>query len=183
MAPACQIPTVDTPDLILRGYREADFDAIAAFGASERARFVGGPHDRWACWRSFLAGVGHWGLRGFGMWVVEHRSSGQVAGRVGMILNDGWHEPELGWHIYDGFEGLGLAFQAAHAARAYAAQHQGLDQVISYINAENSRSVRLAHRLGATLERDTELLGQPCQIFRHPAVADITAPGASERQA
>ncbi|MDX1785487.1 MAG: GNAT family N-acetyltransferase [Roseovarius sp.] len=170
--PEIAIPTIDTPDLILRGYRESDFGAVAAFGGSERARFVGGPHDRWTCWRAFLAGVGHWALRGYGMWIVEHRASGQVAGRVGMILNDGWVEPELAWHIYDGFEGRGLAYQAAQAARCYAARHQGLDRVISYINAENTRSIRLAHRLGAQFESEGELLGQPCQIYRHPAMGD-----------
>ncbi len=172
-ASATSIPVIDTPDLILRGYRESDFDAIADFGRSERSRFVGGPHDRWACWRAFLAGMGHWTLRGYGMWMVEHRESGRIAGRIGMILNDGWHEPELGWHIFDGFEGKGLAYQATHAARLYAARHQGLDQVISYIDAQNVRSIRLAHRLGAQFERDVELLGTPCQIFRHPAVGDI----------
>ena len=89
-APA--IPVIETAELILRGYRESDFEAVAAFGASERARFVGGPHDRWSSWRAFLAGIGHWCLRGYGMWMVEHRASGRVAGRVGMILNDGWDE-------------------------------------------------------------------------------------------
>ncbi|RKF12899.1 N-acetyltransferase [Roseovarius spongiae] len=168
--PLVAIPVVETPDLLLRGYRESDFDAIADFGCSERARFVGGPHDRWACWRAFLAGMGHWVLRGYGMWVVEHRETGRVAGRVGMILNDGWHEPELGWHIFDGFEGQGYAYQAAYAARAYAARHQGLDGVISYIDAGNTRSLRLAERLGASFEREATLLGAPCRIYRHPTV-------------
>lgn len=168
-APRPDIPVIQTQDLILRGYREDDFEALAAFGASPRAGFVGGPHDRWASWRAFLAGVGHWALRGFGMWVVEHRETGRVAGRVGMILNDGWHEPELGWHIYDGFEGRGYAYQSTRAARHHAARHMGLDRVISYIDAQNIRSIRLAHRLGATFEREAILLGNPCQIFRHPS--------------
>ncbi|MCZ4352587.1 GNAT family N-acetyltransferase [Roseovarius aestuarii] len=163
------IPIIQTKDLILRGYLESDFDAVAAFCKSPRSKFVGGPHDRWTCWRAFLAGVGHWTLRGFGMWIVEHRETGRVAGRVGMILNDGWQEPELGWHMYDGFEGRGYAHQSVKAARDYAARHQGLDRVISYIHAQNVRSVRLAHRLGAAFERDVTLLGHPCQIYRHPS--------------
>lgn len=162
------VPRIETEDLILRGYCELDFDAMAAFGASPRAAFVGGPQTRWDCWRAFMAGIGHWVLRGYGMWMIEHRESGKVAGRVGMIYNDGWDEPELGWHIYDGFEGRGLAYQATLAARSYAARHQGLDGVISYIDADNTRSIRLAKRLGAWFERDTTLLGQVCQIWRHP---------------
>ncbi|QFT94794.1 hypothetical protein FIU86_18225 [Roseovarius sp. THAF9] len=165
------IPVLQTEDLILRGYDETDFEAFAAFGTSDRASFVGGPHTRWDSWRAFMAAIGHWALRGYGMWMIEHRESRVIAGRVGMILNDGWDEPELGWHIYDGFEGKGYAYQAALAAREHAARYFGLDGVISYIDATNARSIRLADRLGAQHERDGTLLGKPCQVWRHPRVA------------
>lgn len=170
MSAADFIPVINTDTLILRGYRETDFYPFAAFAASERSRFVGGPQDRHAAWRSFMAAIGHWALRGYGMWMVEHRESQQVAGRVGVILNDGWHEPELGWHIYDGFEGKGLAFEACVAARTYAAQHFGINPLMSYIDAGNTRSVRLAERLGCEFERDVEVVGNPCQLWRHPMV-------------
>ena len=162
------IPVLETRDLILRGYRESDFPAFAAFAASERSRFVGGPQSRHDSWRSFMASIGHWALRGYGMWVIEHRDTGAMAGRVGVILNDGWHEPELGWHIYDGFEGRGFAYQACLAARAHAARHFGLNPLMSYIDAANDRSLRLARRLGCCFERDVEVVGQPCQLWRHP---------------
>ncbi|SLN28258.1 hypothetical protein PEL8287_01271 [Roseovarius litorisediminis] len=163
-------PTIYTADLILRGYVESDFDAFAAFGGSERSKFVGGPQSQWDSWRAFLAGIGHWMLRGYGMWMVEHRSSGETAGRVGMINNKGWDEPELGWHIYDGFEGKGYAYQASIAARDHAARYFGLNGVISYIDPANTRSVALARRLGAGFERVGQLLGKPCHIYRHPTL-------------
>lgn len=164
-----QIPTITTPRLILRTPREADFEAFAAFGASERAKWVGGPYSRLRSWGGFLATFGHWCLRGYGMWMVEHRDIGRTAGRVGMIFNDGWDEPELGWHMFEGFEGKGLAFEAALAARQYAAVHFGLAAPISYIDPANTRSIALAERLGATHERDGEVAGHPCRVYRHPA--------------
>lgn len=173
MTIAPHAPTIDTDDLILRGYAEPDFEAFAAFAASDRSKFVGGPQTRWESWRSFMAGIGHWMLRGYGMWMVEHRSSGQVAGRVGMINNDGWDEPELGWHIYDGFEGRGYAHQACLAARTYACENFGLDAVISYIDPINTRSLALAKRLGAVFEREGELLAKPCHIYRHPKLGGL----------
>ncbi len=169
------VPIVETKDLILRGYRETDFYAFAAFAASERSRFVGGPQGRYDSWRSFLASAGHWVLRGYGMWIVEHRETAKVAGRVGVIFNDGWHEPELGWHIYDGFEGRGLAHQACVAARDYAARHFGMDRLMSYIAHDNTRSVRLAKRLGCRYERDVEVIGKPSQLWRHPSVLEAGA--------
>ncbi|AAV96485.1 GNAT family N-acetyltransferase [Ruegeria pomeroyi] len=162
------IPVIETERLILRGPRESDFEAFAAFGASDRSRFVGGPFPRFRSWGGFLATYGHWALRGYGMWMVEERATGATAGRIGFIFNDGWDEPELGWHIFDGFEGKGYAYQAASAARAHGAQHFGLDGVISYIDPANTRSLRLAERLGAQYERDGEVAGHPCQVWRHP---------------
>ncbi len=166
---ALSIPVIETEQLILRGPEARDFEPYADFGASERSRFVGGPFSRMDAWRSFLAGLGHWALRGFGMWMVEHRATGATAGRIGMIEHDGWPEPELGWHIYDGYEGQGLAREGALAARAHAARHQGLDRVISQIAPDNTRSLALARRLGATFERDGTLLDAPVQIWRHPS--------------
>lgn len=162
------VPVLETAELVLRGYRETDFEPFAAFSASPRASFVGGPQSRWDAWRAFLAAIGHWGLRGYGMWIAEHHATGQVAGRIGVMFNDGWHEPELAWHIYDGFEGRGLAYQAALAARDHAAQHWGMVRLMSYISPDNVRSVRLAKRLGCALEREVEVLGRPCQLWRHP---------------
>ena len=169
MSLPASVPVIETEDLILRGYREADFEAFARFAASDRARFVGGPQARYDSWRSFMAGIGHGSLRGYGMWMLEHRETGEAAGRVGVIYNDGWHEPELGWHIYDGFEGRGYAYQACRAARRHAAEHLGMNAIMSYIAPDNARSLRLAQRLGCWHERDVEVLGSPCQLWRHPS--------------
>ena len=171
---ALAIPVIETERLTLRGPREADFEAFAAFGASARSAWVGGPFPRLRSWTGFLATFGHWALRGYGMWMLEDRTGGQTAGRVGMIYNDGWDEPELGWQLFDGFEGKGLAFEAAHAARNHAARHFGLDGVISYIDPANTRSVALAHRMGAARERDGTVAGKPCDVYRHPKLAELT---------
>jgi RimJ/RimL family protein N-acetyltransferase len=169
------VPVIETEDLILRGYKQEDFEPFVTFCASERSRFAGGPLERPLAWRAFMGAIGHWVFRGYGMWVLEHRATGQVAGRVGILMNDGWDEPELGWHIYDGFESKGLAYQASVACRDHAARHMGLDGVISYIDPANARSVRLAERLGAAFERDGEVNGQPCQVWRHPRIAEAGA--------
>ncbi len=162
------IPTVETDRLILRAPQESDFDAHAEFMASDRAKFIGGPQDRYQAWRGFTSTIGHWAIRGYGMWLVADKSDDTPLGRVGLIYHESWDEPELGWHIYAAAEGKGIAFEAASAARAYGAAHLGLDGVISYIDPDNTRSAALAQRLGATHERDREFFDAPCQIWRHP---------------
>lgn len=164
------IPVLRTERLILRAPQAGDMDVLAAFYASERAHFIGGPCDRFQTWTRLLSGLGHWALRGYGWWAVECRATGALAGRVGVGLHEGWDEPELGWHIYEGFEGRGYAFEAALAARRHARESWGMGPLISYIVAENHRSRALAERLGAVVEREGSVVGHPCLVYRHPAL-------------
>lgn len=162
------IPVIETERLILRGPGAEEFEAHAAFIASERSRYVGGPQDRFQAWRGFMASIGHWVLRGYGFWTAELRETGQIAGRMGFLNNDGWPEPELGWHLYDGFEGKGLASEGVRAARSYGARHFGLNGVVSFIAPDNTRSITMAERLGAVNEGPGTLLGKICTNYRHP---------------
>lgn len=162
--------TITTDRLLLRAPRESDYADCAAFMRSPRSEFVGGPmQDDFEIWRSFLSGIGHWSLRGYGMFMVE--SAGRCVGRVGVIYHAMWEEPELGWHIFEGYEGQGYATEAAAGARAWAAQVHGLGPLVSYVAPANTKSVAVAQRLGCTLEKEGTLLGRPCQIWRHPAEA------------
>jgi len=163
-------PTITTKRLTLRALRKADLDALAAFMQSARSHWVGGPQNREQTWRGLLASLGHWVMFGYGSWAIEETATGQIAGRVGVINHDSWDEPELGWAVFDGCEGKGYAFEAATAARACAARNFGLNGVISYIDPANSRSVALARRLGAAYERDGQVMGRSCHVYRHPTV-------------
>jgi len=162
------IPVIETDRLILRAPREEDFETVAEFAQSPRTEYIGGPQDRFGAWQGLLAQLGHWVLRGYGLWMIESKEAGAPVGRTGVIRHDGWPEPELGWTIFDGQEGKGYAREAAEAARLYAAEEWGFTRLISQIHPENGRSISLALRLGAQQEEETTLLGEPCLIFRHP---------------
>ncbi|MBU3028676.1 GNAT family N-acetyltransferase [Paracoccus marinaquae] len=166
-----KVPVLETGRLRLREPRLDDWDAVRAFGLSERSRYIGGPFEEWQIWTSLLAPIGHWAVRGYGFWTVEEKATGRVTGRLGVINHIDWPEPELGWQIYEGFEGKGMAYEAAMAARAHAATAMGLGPLISQIHPDNIRSRRLAERMGAVIEREGEVRGTPCLIYRHPAEA------------
>ena len=163
-------PVLETARLILRVPSEEDFETVATFMTSDRTEYLGGVvTDRWQQWRSFLATFGHWALRGYGLFQVT-LGDGTRVGRVG-ILNHGaglWPEPELGWHLFDGHEGKGYASEAAMAVRDWAWRERSLGPLISQIHPDNTASRRLAERLGARVERETTLLGDPALIYRHP---------------
>lgn len=160
------IPTLRTERLTLRAQSEADVPAMEAFFSSDRSRFVGGPVEPSQVWGKMAGALGHWALRGYGIWAIE--VEGQTAGWTGVICPPDWPEPELGWGVYEGFEGKGLAYEAALTARRYAAKEWGLTPIISLIDPANTRSAKLAERLGAVPESDTIIRGAPCRIWRHP---------------
>jgi RimJ/RimL family protein N-acetyltransferase len=156
-----RIPTLQTERLTLRAPGPQDFEPFAAFYASERASMVGGPEDRMSSWRRFAAVIGHWHLRGYGFWTVEE--AGTVRGLVGLWYPEGWPEPEIGWMLFDGAEGRGVAHEAALAARAHAYGALGWTTAISTIRPENARSIALAGRMGAVRDGD----------FDHPKVGTV----------
>ena len=87
------IPQLETPRLLLRGFRASDLDAYAAMCAdAEVMRHIGGggPVGRDVAWGQIAFFLGHWPLRGYGMWAIEHRASGALIGRAGFIHPEGW---------------------------------------------------------------------------------------------
>lgn len=165
------IPVIETERLILRAVKERDLDQIAAFYGSYRSHFVGGPLTRHQCWRLIIGTVGHWHFRGYGMWIAEHKTDAIACGMIGFLNHVGWDEPELAWHIYGGYEGQGLAYEACNAAKSYGAAQFGIAAPISYCHPYNARSIKLAERLGARFEREGNLNGTPCHVYRHAEVA------------
>ena len=165
-------PVIETERMILRGPEASDFEAYAAFMESDRSHMTGGPMDRATAWRAFACEIGHWVLHGFGMWTATDRETGAIVGQAGFWMPEGWLERELGWRLYEGFEGRGLAIEAALALRGHAYERLGWGPLISVIAPGNARSIRLAERLGATLERDdwTTPSGKAALIYRHPGV-------------
>jgi RimJ/RimL family protein N-acetyltransferase len=163
------IPTLQTPRLRLRAPVPADFEAYAAFFASERAIYEDGPLDRSAAWGEFAASAAGWVLRGFGSFSLEDRASGRYLGEAGLYQPPHYPEPEIGWILMAEAEGKGIAHEAALAVRRWAYAALGLPTLVSYIDARNVRSVRLAERLGAVLDPAAPSCGPGALVYRHPA--------------
>lgn len=165
------IPVIETERLRLRAPMAGDLPAFLDFVTSDRATFVGGPMEAADGWRMFATIIGHWALRGHGLFVATQRDTGRPVGSAGILSPEGWPEPELAWHIWDATdEGKGFAQEAARAVRHWWTG-QGHPAPISLIDPENHRSRRLAERMGAAVEGEMILRGSPCLIYRHPKEA------------
>jgi RimJ/RimL family protein N-acetyltransferase len=161
--------TLETERLTLRMLGESDFDAYAEMCAdAEVMRYIGDgqPLTRPMAWRNLAMRVGHWHLRGYGLWAVQERSSGALAGRAGFWNPDGWPGFELGWMLRRSFWGRGYATEAARAALGFAFTELAQSQVISLIHTENAASIRVAQRLGERLVNTIDLMGKPALLYR-----------------
>jgi RimJ/RimL family protein N-acetyltransferase len=108
----------------------------------EVMRYVGehGVMNREDAWRQLAMFAGHWQLRGFGMWAVEELGTGAFVGRVGLHYPEGWPDREVAWAL-------------------------AWPRVISLIDPGNTRSVRLAQRLGERLEGEATIRGHHVAIY------------------
>ncbi len=162
-------PTIETERLRLRPQRAGDFPSFAAFYASDRSRFAGGPLDRAWSWLAFAADVGNWSLLGFGGLMIEERANGLPVGQIGFNKPPHSPEHELAWLVFAEAEGRGFAFEAARAARAYAFETLGWKTMVSFISPDNVRSLALAQRLGAIYDPFAVSIAEDRGVFRHPA--------------
>jgi len=149
-------------------FRESDLDAYAEMcGDPDVMRFIGDgrPLTRVEAWRHMALVVGHWQLRGFGLWAVQERETGLVAGRVGCWQPEGWPGLEIGWMLRRSFWGRGFATEAALAALEYAFGRLGQERVISLIDPDNGPSIAVALRLGMHMQEYTQVMGHPVVMY------------------
>jgi RimJ/RimL family protein N-acetyltransferase len=163
-------PILTTQRLRLRPFRMTDFDGFAALHAAPHAAWMWAISARDDAWRMMLALAGEWQVRGFGMWAIADRVSDAFLGHAGFLQPHDADEPELGWAVTAPAEGKGIAREAVVAARSQGAATLGIERPVSNIDARNLRSIRLAERLGARLERRIAFGPEAvCLVYRHPA--------------
>lgn len=173
------VPRLETPRLLLRGWREEDLPGFAAMMADpEVARFLTGdqaPQDRPTAWRTMALFVGHWALRGYGLFAVEEKATGAFVGRVGAWQPECWVGFELGWGLAREHWGKGYALEAARAAGDWAFARFNLPELVSLIHTANAASARLAQRLGMKVSHETIHAGMPHAVWKISR-ADWAAP-------
>ena len=103
-----------------------------------------------------------------GIWAVERRSDGVVAGTVLLLTlpNDEHGEVEIGWHLHPDSWGHGYASEAARAVlgHAFAA---GLPEVLAVTHLDNWASQGVARKIGMTDRGVVEKwYDDPSQLFR-----------------
>jgi RimJ/RimL family protein N-acetyltransferase len=141
-------PTVETERLILRPWRPAeDLEALVALNADPAVMRWVAPN------RPLTPAESAELLDRFGLWALVPREPG--AGCIGFaglaipsFLPAVLPAVEVGWRLAPDRWGQGLATEAARASIDFGFERLGLRSIVSIIDERNTRSLRLAQRLG-----------------------------------
>jgi RimJ/RimL family protein N-acetyltransferase len=162
------VPTIETPRLTLRGWRDADVEPWVRMNAHPRVtEFLGQSFTREAAISRAAVIRAELERSGYGWWVAEIKDGRRFAGAI--LLREVPFEArftpahEIGWRLEFEHWGHGYATEAAAAALDFAFTRLRWSEVVAFTAAVNLRSQRVMERLGMT--RD------PADDFEHPAFA------------
>lgn len=103
--------------------------------------------------------------RNFDRWAAIEKSNQKLIGYCGLckIVVDNEPEVEIGYRFAREFWGQGFATEAAIAVRDYGFNTLNLSRLIAIIDPANTRSIRVAEKIGMQYEKDVMLEG-----YSHP---------------
>jgi ribosomal-protein-alanine N-acetyltransferase len=158
---------LETERLLMRVPEPSDLDGYASvFGDPEVVRFLGmGRQTRDESAAAIERMRRHWERHGIGLFSALRKSDERLLGRAGFLLwdperwvhamredLDGPLETEIGWTLGSAFWNRGYATEAALACRDWALGERGLTRLVSVIAPGNVASIRVAEKIGETLE-------------------------------
>jgi RimJ/RimL family protein N-acetyltransferase len=171
-----RLARAETARLHLRMPRESDFEAWARWMGDQRlTTFLLGVQSREDAFRNLAMMIGHWHLRGFGMWTMVDKASGSPVGRGGLWQPEGWPGLEIGWLVAPEAQGLGYATEMAQAAASLAFEVLHVDSVISLIHPDNAKSIAVAKRIQAQRAESALMRGINVDVYRLPRTKHVSA--------
>ena len=159
-------PTLRTPRLLLRRWRDADRAAFHALNSDPAVMATIGPVMSRAESDAFMNRIeARFDEQGYGLWCVD--LEGEAIGFTGFMVPWFRDGVEIGWRIRSEHWGQGYAPEAARACLdlgfgSVAGGGFGFDEVISFTAAVNASSRRVMEKLGLRRDADGD--------FDHPSV-------------
>lgn len=154
----------------MRAPEKSDFSVYREFyGDAAASKFYGGPKSESESWDKLAGDLGHWHLRGYGLWALRTKTDNQTVGACGLVWPHGWQRPELTWWIASNARRKGFAREASVAAIRFGYQQLKWDLVQTYMKDENEAARALVLSLGGTkIARETFPDGLDRDVYRLP---------------
>jgi len=94
---------------------------------------------------------------GFGLYLVQLKSTNKPIGMCGILKRESLPDPDLGFAFLPEYWGKGYAFEAASAALDQARDDFRLPRILAITNPDNDASIKLLAKLGFQFERVMKL--------------------------
>lgn len=160
-------PTLETPRLLLRPWRDTDLEPWFALNADPRVmEFFPALYTRAEAERTMTLMREYLERDGYGWWVLERKDGASFAGVIALqdVPFSAAFTPatEVGWRLAHAYWGSGYATEGARAALDFAFKQRELLEVVAMTATTNVRSQRVMERLGMTHD--------PRDDFDHPRI-------------
>lgn len=105
--------------------------------------------------------------RGFGLYALVHKQNQELIGYCGFFIQsiEQKSEVEIGYRLAKKYWGQGLATEAAQAVLEYGQQRYNFKRFICLIEPQNTRSIRVATKLGMKLEKKLIYYGLDAEMY------------------
>jgi RimJ/RimL family protein N-acetyltransferase len=90
---------------------------------------------------------------GYGMDLVELKSTAEPVGICGLVRRDYLDDPDIGFAFLPRFTGLGYAVESATAVIEHARNVLRLARVLAIVSPDNERSIRVLEKIGLRYQR------------------------------
>ncbi|MGB3716106.1 MAG: GNAT family N-acetyltransferase [Candidatus Promineifilaceae bacterium] len=162
------IPTLATPRVILRAFKENDAHSLHRilsepgvlryFPSSnppplERVEKLIESHQR------------HWEENGYGWWAAVDRGNDELIGWCGLGLLEETDEIEIKYLLKRSHWGRGIATEAAGFCIDYAFRDAQLEKIIGLTHPDNVASQRVLEKIGLNFRNRAEYFGMMCFRF------------------
>lgn len=152
---------IETDRLLLRPLSIGDLDEYLAMHVQPEVVRIMGPYSRSTAVERIESYAREWEERGHGMVALIERDTGRFVGRSGLKHWPQFDETEIGWVLHPRFWGRGFATEAARACLEWGFTNLEVPYITAMILPDNTRSVRVAERLGMTPRRSDLLNDLP----------------------
>lgn len=159
---------MDTRRLWLREYREDDLDALyAILSDEEMMTYYPAPFSLEKTKDWIKRNQQSYRENGYGLWAVCLKGQDTLIGDCGLVkqMIDDVEMVEVGYHIHRQHWSQGYASEVALACKQYGFEQLGLSKLISIIDPRNQASIRVAEKIGFTLEKEAFIFGKDHLIY------------------
>ena len=157
------IPSIETARLLLRPFAAADLDDYARLIFADAAVMRYLPQRdlalRERAERTIVFFNDHWSQRGYGVWTVTDKITGDFIGHCGLNDVPEAGEVEVLYALGKAYWGQGLATEAACASVRFGFENANLTRLIALAVPENIASRRVMGHLGFAYEKDAHYFG------------------------